>query len=254
MESRMKLSNRNWSSTSSTCISIWRLAESYSAFSYFHDSIVLLNTISSNIKSYVDIGEHTYGRVGRVIISIILYIELYMDSTCMAWGWLAERKGLLRSLAFSASLPFGLDDLNILAYGSANVVICFIVVLGSVIYLGAFDGVVLHKKGDIFNLSGMPTALSLYMFCYGAHPVFLTLYFLMQNKHNFSKLSHEWMQHTRLCCNGYLWLFDVCIKYESPNHTKPFNGAKKLTSGNIHHRDHSLGKICTNDEVDCDEY
>ena len=106
----------------------------------------------------------------------------------MAWGWLAERKGLLRSLAFSLSLPFALDDLNILAYGSATGVICFIVLWRSVIYIGAFDGVILHKKWDIFNLSGMPTALSLYVFCYGAHPVFGTLYFLMQNKYNFSKV------------------------------------------------------------------
>ncbi|KAJ8439654.1 hypothetical protein Cgig2_017927 [Carnegiea gigantea] len=139
--------------------------------------------VSPNIKSYVHIGEHAYGKVGRVVISVIRYIELYM-------------------------VPIG-----------------FLILEGDTLY-NLFSGFHIHGMGLVSGKKGFVTIVSLLLI----------------------------PSHPRLCCNGYLWLFDVCIKYESPNHTKPSNRAKKLTSGNIHHHDHSLGKICTNGEADCEDH
>ncbi|KAL3629367.1 hypothetical protein CASFOL_026589 [Castilleja foliolosa] len=41
---------------------------------------------------------------------------------------------------------------------------------------------------SVFCTALIPTAISLYMFCYCSHPVFLTLYTSMKNKKNFSKV------------------------------------------------------------------
>ncbi|KAK9996115.1 hypothetical protein SO802_020801 [Lithocarpus litseifolius] len=53
---------------------------------------------------------------------------------------------------------------------------------------GNFDGVGFSEKAELFNLEGVPFALSLYAFCYGAHAIFPTLYSSMEDKSQFSKV------------------------------------------------------------------
>ncbi|KAJ9562708.1 hypothetical protein OSB04_007868 [Centaurea solstitialis] len=43
------------------------------------------------------------------------------------------------------------------------------------------------EKGKLVNWNGIPSAISLFAFCYCAHPVFPTLYASMRNQHQFSK-------------------------------------------------------------------
>lgn len=159
----------------------------------------------SKIKTYSDIGEHAFGRIGKVVVSAVLYADLYMVVT----GFLILEGDNLHNLFPQMSVELlgltingnssfivmvalillptvWLDDLSILAYVSAGGVVASFVILLSVVWVGAFDGVGFQHKGELFNLKGLPTAVSLFMFCYSAHPVFPPLYTSIQKKHQFS--------------------------------------------------------------------
>lgn len=75
-----------------------------------------------------------------------------------------------------------INSMAALSYVSATGVLASVVILGSVLWAGMFDGVGFHHKGDLVNWSGLPTAFSLYAFYYCSHPVFPTLYTSMRNQ------------------------------------------------------------------------
>lgn len=81
-----------------------------------------------------------------------------------------------------------LNDMSILSYISASGVLASIIILSSVFWAGAFDGIGFQEKGNIVKWNGVPSAISLYAFCYCAHPVFPTLYTSMKNQRQFSKV------------------------------------------------------------------
>ncbi|KAH9740116.1 Amino acid transporter AVT1I [Citrus sinensis] len=161
--------------------------------------------LDSNIKSYPDIGDRAFGRNGRIIVSIFMNIELYLVAT----GFLILEGDNLENLFPNFAIEVGgltiggkqsfvviialiilptvwLDNLSLLSYVSASGVLASIITLGSIFSTGAFDGVGFHRKGTLVNWKGIPTSISLYAFCYCAHPVFPTLYTSMKKKHQFS--------------------------------------------------------------------
>ncbi|KAK7394496.1 hypothetical protein VNO78_15025 [Psophocarpus tetragonolobus] len=162
---------------------------------------------NSNIRTYPDIGELAFGKTGRLIISVFMYTELYLVSI----GFLILEGDNLSNLfpigEFQiAGLAIGgkqffvilvsvvilptvwLDNLSLLSYVSASGVFASAVIILSITWTATFDGVGFHQKGTLVNWNGIPTAVSLYAFCYCAHPVFPTLYNSMTNKHQFSNV------------------------------------------------------------------
>nr|XP_034893109.1 amino acid transporter AVT1J-like isoform X3 [Populus alba] len=120
--------------------------------------------LDSNIRTYPDIGERAFGfEIGGRQSSVIIVALIILPTV-----WL--------------------DDMSILSYISASGVIASAIVLISIFWTGAFDGVGFKEKGTLVNWHGIPTAVSLYAFCYCAHPVFPTLYTSMKNKHQFSNV------------------------------------------------------------------
>ncbi|CAN6588650.1 unnamed protein product [Malus baccata var. baccata] len=81
-----------------------------------------------------------------------------------------------------------LDNLSLLSYVSASGVLASAIILGSILWTGAFEGIGFHQRGTPLKWNGIPTAVSLYAFCYCAHPVFPTLYTSMKNKRQFSNV------------------------------------------------------------------
>lgn len=164
--------------------------------------------MDSGIQSYPDIGERAFGRTGRAIVSVLMNTELYLVAT----GFLILEGDNLHNLlpqvkfqvdSFTISgrecfviivsliiLPtVWLNNLGILSYISASGVVASFVLLGSIFWTGAFDGVGFDGEGaKVWNWNSIPTALSLYAFCYCAHPVFPTLYTSMRNRTQFSKV------------------------------------------------------------------
>ncbi|CAK8540640.1 unnamed protein product [Lathyrus sativus] len=161
----------------------------------------------SNIKTFPDMGERAFGKTGKLIAEISMYTELYMVSI----GFLILEGDNLSNL-FSiqefqvAGISIGakqffvilvaliifpticLENLSLISYVSASGVFASAVIVLSVAWTAAFDGVGVHQKGDLLNWNGIPTAVSLYMYCYSAHPIFPVLYTSMKNKRQFSNV------------------------------------------------------------------
>ena len=166
--------------------------------------------VDPNIRSYPDIGEVAFGNKGRIVVSVFMNMELYLVST----GFLIlegdNLQNLLPDVGFEvAGLKIGgkqmfimiaglvvvptvwLNNMNVLSYISASGVLASIIILGSILWAGMYDGIGFQQKGTLLNWNGIPTAVSLYAFCYCAHPVFPTLYASMENKRQFSKVKQS---------------------------------------------------------------
>lgn len=159
------------------------------------------------MTSYIDIVGHAFGRKGRVIASLFICLELYFVATDL----LIIEGDNLHKLSPHFDLKLGklnvdgrhsfvvlagvmilptmwLNDLGVLSYVSAGGVLSSMIVTVCVFFVGATKGVGFHGKGRLFNLNGIPTALSLYTFCYGAHAVFPPIYNSMRKKIQFSRV------------------------------------------------------------------
>ncbi|KAK1359546.1 Vacuolar amino acid transporter 1 [Heracleum sosnowskyi] len=179
------------------------------AFVTFYTALLIQSCMDadSSIRTYPDIGERAFGRKGRVLVSTFMNLELYLVAT----GFLIlegdNLNNLLPGMGFEISgfriggnqgfiiivaliiLPtILLNNMGLLSYISATGVVASFVILGSIFWTGAFEGIGFHEKGELLNWKGIPTGISLYAFCYCAHPVFPTLYTSMGNKKNFSKV------------------------------------------------------------------
>ncbi|KFK25768.1 hypothetical protein AALP_AA8G157200 [Arabis alpina] len=160
------------------------------------------------LRTYPDIGYKAFGKTGRIIASIFMNLELYLVATSFLilegdnlnklfsnvgfnfMGIEFEGKQMFIVLVAIIILPsVWLDDLKILSYVSASGVFASGLILASIFWVGAFEGVGFkNKDSEIFRLNGVTTSVSLYAFCYCAHPVFPTLYTSMKNKRQFSNV------------------------------------------------------------------
>nr|XP_010317522.1 amino acid transporter AVT1J-like isoform X2 [Solanum lycopersicum] len=176
------------------------------AISTYYTSLLIQRCmdIDPTIRNYPDIGERAFGTMGRTLVSTTMNIELYMVVT----GFLILEGDNLQNLSGQLQI-FGLDgkqcfviiisliilptvwfnNMSILSYISASGVLASILLLASILWAALFDGIGFQTSQTHFiNWKGMPTAISLYAFCYCAHPVFPTLYTSMINPKKFSKV------------------------------------------------------------------
>jgi vesicular inhibitory amino acid transporter len=175
----------------------------------FYTGILLRRCLESGpgLATYPDIGQAAFGRIGRIIISIILYTELY--ACCVEFlilegdnlsalfpaahlsigGFHIDGKTLFSLTTALLVLPtVWLRDLSLLSYVSAGGVIASIVVACSVLWVGAVDGVGFHETTAFFNLSGLPVSIGLYGFCYSGHAVFPNIYSSLRNRNDYNKV------------------------------------------------------------------
>ncbi|KAG2714291.1 hypothetical protein I3843_03G022800 [Carya illinoinensis] len=160
-----------------------------------------------DIRSYPDIGNRAFGNKGRLLVSVVMYIELYLVATGflilegdnlynlfpnsgfeMAGITIGGKQMFVIIVAVVILPSVWLDNLSLLSYISASGVLASVIILCSIWWTGVFDGIGFHEKGTPLNWNGIPTAVSLYAFCYCAHPVFPTLYTSMRNKRQFTNV------------------------------------------------------------------
>ncbi|TYJ16960.1 hypothetical protein E1A91_A09G017600v1 [Gossypium mustelinum] len=161
-----------------------------------------------NIKTYPDIGYQAFGRKGKVIVSVLMHMELYLVATgflilegdnlqnllpnveYFEFGGLTigGKQGFIIIVALIILPTVWLDNLSLLSYISATGVLASLFIIGSVLWIGVFDGIGFQQRGEFINWDGIPTAVSLFAFCYCAHPVFPTLYSSMHKRHQFSNV------------------------------------------------------------------
>ncbi|XP_011035758.1 PREDICTED: vacuolar amino acid transporter 1-like [Populus euphratica] len=179
------------------------------SFAAFYSGLLIQRCmdVDSNIRTYPDIGERAFGYKGRLLVLVVIYAELYLvaagflilegdnlqrlfpDMVLEVAGFeIGARQSFVIFVALIILPTVCLDNLSILSYISASGVLASAIILVSIFWTGAFDGIGFNQKGTLVNWHGIPHAVSLYAFCYCAHPVFPTLYTSMKNKRQFSNV------------------------------------------------------------------
>ncbi|XAR66699.1 hypothetical protein NMG60_11013012 [Bertholletia excelsa] len=159
------------------------------------------------IATYTDVARVAFGRKGTIIATATISLELYLIGT----GLLVLEGDNLHKLAPNFKLKLGalilngrnsfilvatavilpstlLTDLGIFSYVSFMGMACTLVIIVCVFCVGTTKEVGFHEKGKLLNVKGLPMAVSLYLFCYGSHALFPTIYASMKNKTQFSKV------------------------------------------------------------------
>ncbi|KAK3042405.1 hypothetical protein RJ639_002451 [Escallonia herrerae] len=175
----------------------------------FYTGLLVRRCMDSDpiIKSYPDIGWMAFGRSGRAMVSTLMYLELYLvaveflilegdnlnklfPNACFHIAGLrvGGKPGFIMLAALVILPTTWLRSLGLLAYVSAGGVLASIILVFSVFWAGAFDGVGFDERGEIWNWSGLPTAISLFTFCYCGHAVFPTLCNSMKDRSQFPKV------------------------------------------------------------------
>ncbi|XP_057979156.1 amino acid transporter AVT1C-like isoform X1 [Malania oleifera] len=154
-----------------------------------------------DLETYPDIGQAAFGTAGRVLISIVLYVELY--ACCVEYIILESDN--LSSLFPNAHLSMGgfelnshhffallttlavlptvwLRDLSVLSYISAGGVVASILVVLCLCWVGLVDEVGFQSKGTTLNLTTLPVAIGLYGYCYSGHAVLPNIYTSMEKR------------------------------------------------------------------------
>ncbi|KAM7251278.1 hypothetical protein ACFE04_023161 [Oxalis oulophora] len=175
----------------------------------FYTALLLKRCMDVNpsIRSYLDIAELAYGKNGRILVMIIMNSELYL----VAIGLLILEGDNLHKLFPKFMVEIGsfaidgrrtfviitalvifpsmlLTDLSYLSYVSATGVFSCILILASTFCVGAFEGVGFHQTGALWNTSGIPVAISLYIVCFAGHPVIPSIYISMRDSYQFTKV------------------------------------------------------------------
>ncbi|PPD96260.1 hypothetical protein GOBAR_DD06713 [Gossypium barbadense] len=155
------------------------------------------------IKTYPDIGERAFGYKGRAVVSVFMYVKLYLvaveflilgdnldklfpNTAFKVAGMKIRGKVMLTSLIV---LPTTwLKSLALLAYVSAGGVLASFILVICIFWVGAVDKVGFHENDLDLNWRGMPIAISMFAFCYCGHAVFPTLCSSMKDRSKFSKV------------------------------------------------------------------
>ncbi|KAJ6768316.1 hypothetical protein OIU74_022056 [Salix koriyanagi] len=118
------------------------------------------------IRSYPDIGEKAFGYKGRVVVSIFMYLELYLVAVeflilegdnlyklfpnagfKLAGLYIGGKTAFVLLTALVILPTTWLKSLGMLAYVSAGGVSASIILVGCVLWVGAVDGVGFHEDG-----------------------------------------------------------------------------------------------------------
>ncbi|KAJ6322441.1 hypothetical protein OIU77_012312 [Salix suchowensis] len=217
------------------------------------------------IRSYPDIGEKAFGYKGRVVVSIFMYLELYLVAVeflilegdnlyklfpnagfKLAGLYIGGKTAFVLLTALVILPTTWLKSLGMLAYVSAGGVSASIILVGCVLWVGAVDGVGFHEDGVLLNWGGLPTTLSLFTFCYCGHAVFPTLCNSMKDRSQFSKVLLVSFVTSTVTYGSMavLGLPHVWRIFEVSGDLKPANPKNWFAISNIHHSSQSPDEIC----------
>eukprot|EP00879_Flechtneria_rotunda_P030651 GHRR01033314.1.p1 GENE.GHRR01033314.1~~GHRR01033314.1.p1 ORF type:complete len:491 (+),score=123.32 GHRR01033314.1:299-1771(+) len=166
--------------------------------------LALCMNSSRSITTYPDIGQAAFGRFGRLLVSVLLYMELFSccvdflilegDNLSAIWpgaalsilGYHLTAKQTLILLAALVVLPsVWLRDLSLLSYLSVGGIFASIALLGLVGWEGATITGFTHSRPPLVVWSGVPVSIGIFCFCFSGHAVFPSLYASMRNKSHF---------------------------------------------------------------------
>ncbi|XVF70072.1 hypothetical protein PTKIN_Ptkin11bG0132000 [Pterospermum kingtungense] len=163
--------------------------------------------INPLIRTYPDIGATAFGQRGRAILSLFLYLELYLVATEFlilegdniykifpvkefnVAGQKIKGKQVFVLVASLVVLPTTwLNNLGVLAYVSAGGVLVSFLLIFCIYWTGVVDGVGFHERGELLKWKGLSTTISMIAFSYAGHACFPTLYTSMEDRRRFPKV------------------------------------------------------------------
>lgn len=163
---------------------------------------------NSSVKTYRDIGGLAFGLKGKICVASFMYLELYLiaieilvlegDNLAKLFSvkrWdlfglmkINDRVGFVLLVAFIVLPTTWMRNMSVLSYVSFCGILSSLILVVCIIWSGVGDGVGFNEKGTLFDWSGLPTSLSLFVFCYGGHAMFPLIYTSMHDKSQFSKV------------------------------------------------------------------
>ncbi|CAA0400145.1 unnamed protein product [Arabidopsis thaliana] len=172
----------------------------------FYTGILLKRCLenSPGIHTYPDIGQAAFGTTGRILVSILLYVELY--ASCVEYiimmsdnlsrmfpntslyinGFSLDSTQVFAITTTLIVLPtVWLKDLSLLSYLSAGGVISSILLALCLFWAGSVDGVGFHISGQALDITNIPVAIGIYGFGFGSHSVFPNIYSSMKEPSKF---------------------------------------------------------------------
>ena len=166
--------------------------------------------LDPSIVGYPDVGQVAFGTYGRIIVSVLLYFELFAvaaeflilegDNLTQLIAWkgiklkyfeLTPEQSFIIISSIVMLPTVWLRDLRLLAYISAGGVIACVTVFVATSWFGISHSGFTYQSGNLVNIQGLPIAVGLYAFCYCGHAVFPSIYCSMKDKTKFT--------HVRMC-------------------------------------------------------
>ncbi|XP_031254843.1 amino acid transporter AVT1D-like [Pistacia vera] len=187
---------------------------------------------SPGLRTYPDIGQAAFGKPGRQMIAIILYMELYaacVEYTIMMGDNLSSlfpnTNMYIAGMHLNSNQLFAitstliilptvwLRNLSLLAYISVGGVLITGLVMLCLVWIGVVDNVGFHRSGTALDLANLPVSVGIYGFCYAGHSVFPNIYSSMKEPSQFPwvliiSFFFGWVLNTGIAVCGYLMFGD----------------------------------------------
>ncbi|KAI3730992.1 hypothetical protein L1987_62174 [Smallanthus sonchifolius] len=173
----------------------------------FYTGLLLRCCLDSRpgLNTYPDIGEAAFGKSGRLVISMILYVELYAacveyiilesdnlsslfpDAHLSIGGYYLSSHYLCAIMVTLVVLPtVWLRNMSVLSYISAGGVIVSVILVICLFWVGLVDNIGFRVESTkTLNLSTLPVAIGLYGYCYAGHAVLPNIYTSMEKRSQF---------------------------------------------------------------------
>ncbi|XP_021620960.1 amino acid transporter AVT1D isoform X2 [Manihot esculenta] len=190
---------------------------------------------SPGLRTYPDIGQAAFGVAGRLLISTLLYFELYaacveyiimmsdnlstlFPDTFMSFsGEQLDSHQIFAFIATIVVLPtVWLRDLSLLSYLSVGGVGASILMVVCLLWVGVVNEVGFHQTGVALDLSNLPFAVGIYGYGFAGHAVFPNIYSSMKEPSSFTlvliiSFTFCWFMYTAVAISGFL-IFGDSIK------------------------------------------
>ncbi|CAL5017401.1 unnamed protein product [Urochloa decumbens] len=157
------------------------------------------------VSTYPDIGALAFGRRGRLAVAAFMYLELYLVAvdflilegdnlhklfpsvSGFRLGGLrvSAKQGFVLAATLAVLPTTWFSSLGVLAYAAACGALASVVLVAAVVWVAVFDGVGFHQRGRLVHWAGLPSAVSLYSFCFSGHAVFPMIYNGMKDRKRF---------------------------------------------------------------------
>ncbi|WIA39259.1 hypothetical protein OEZ86_005381 [Tetradesmus obliquus] len=159
---------------------------------------------SRAIRTYPDIGQAAFGRWGRLLVSVLLYMELFcccvdflilegdnlsavFPQAAVSLGGfsLTAKQSLILAAAIIVLPTVWLRDLSLLSFLSVGGIFASLALLALVGWEGVAVAGFPHDRPPLVTWSGVPVSIGLFCFCFSGHAVFPSLYASMRTKSHF---------------------------------------------------------------------